>query len=172
MRLQPGEILVISSASMELAARDAKRKNMLLGLAVQYEHDAELGRRGVQFTPGPPKATYDRIVNGIIEDDKVATWTSVDESIPKKLSATHSITSGEFDHWQNVLRAGGDVLIHSFEFLDERHLEALYLGAISFRMLYNAPGPHSDVAGQLKPWSSGSYSFPRESAIQHNSVKM
>jgi hypothetical protein len=176
VRLQYNEILPITNDAVELANEETelwaqahrilneeRKGRWRLGLAVEYEHSMELIRRGVPFEPSFGKANYDRIVNGILEDDKAATWFCQGGKLI--LSGTHTIAWDEHVCWSNIVKDGGDVLIHSFEYTSPSHQEVKYKGAISFKKLLNAPG---------RPIKTGkdAYYFDRRAASLHNTVKL
>lgn len=129
---------------------DPSTEHFFYGHAAQFTHDEAFVAARVDIElPTTPQSPYDRIVNGMLQDDKLAMLHDGQHTKDHYASLT------EIGCWNNRVRAGEDVIIHSFEFIDERTFR--YRAPISYRL------------SQLE-WRdfNGSFSLRRESAYRYN----
>lgn len=134
---------------------DDKRDILFLGYLVQYMHDKALQKIGIPFDLGDKMGPYDRIINGYLQDDKVATFLTK----TGELSKYHTISHSEKLRYDREVKEGKDVLLHSFEFTSLECTAVRYKGAISWaRCRY-------EIREKDK---TESYTLLRESAYTYN----
>jgi hypothetical protein len=136
--LKSGDVIPIFDSAAELARAYARNNlRLFLGLQCEFTHNEILLQNGypIIIPDGLEKRSWDRELDGLLQDDKVATFLNSKDEITDIVSDTHTISKGEFDHWNNVLkRTGRDTIIHSFEYTSPEHNVVAYRGAISFRL--------------------------------------
>lgn len=103
------------------------KENLARGLLTEYSHNLAFQAAGWDFTTTETCAVYDRLVNGIKQDDKLTTLNA-----ERELSRTHTISAREYAAW---VKEADDVIIHSFEELDDGRNGSRYRGEISFKRL-------------------------------------
>jgi hypothetical protein len=129
--LRVGQVITPSEATKDFVWKYAQNKNnemLTKGLLCEHAHNevfkARQWRCEFTVTTGP----YDRIFNGLMQDDKLATILDPD-SPTKVLCSTHNISPAEFEKWD---KSPCDVIVHSFEEVGDDLLSSRYCGAISF----------------------------------------
>lgn len=128
--LNCGDLLPISSTAAALARERFGSLNLVLGHQLQYTHDEIFHVNGFDASPSAGAELFDRTYAGIIQDDKVATWSN------GQLSATHTLSHWEELRWNREWKEHErDVIIQSFEYTDASHMVARYMGAISWRAI-------------------------------------
>lgn len=133
--LEVGDEIPISCTARKNAQEAGGRSlSLVLGLQCEFTHNEILLACGYPIVPSPPKSTWDRELNGMLQDDKVATFLNTTGEITEKLSAFHTVSGGEFDHWTRLKENGVDTIIHGFEYTNTQHTAVRYRGAISFML--------------------------------------
>jgi hypothetical protein len=131
--LNIGDELPISDTAAARALEIAGDKLALrLGLQCEFTHNEILLACDYPIVPSPPLSTWDRELNGTLQDDKVATFLNATGEIGLTLSTSHTVSGGEFSHWNRLKKSGVDTIIHSFEYTSPEHNVIRYCGAISF----------------------------------------
>lgn len=134
--LLSGQILSASEAVLERLTDTAAdvmtsqdKENLLRGLVAEYIHDEAFANAGIFFHKPIMSATYDRLVDEMYQDDKLAL------NLPGGgLASTHTISVREKDHWDSLIAEGKEVIIHSFIEMNEPFI-VKYIGAISYTVL-------------------------------------
>lgn len=135
--LQIGERLAITEAAMNKARLCSGDLRKQLGLQLQFSHTSLMLECGYSLEESiDPFAPWDRhefSTSGWKQDDKVATFLTQFGQVGDSLSPSHSFSEAERIHWDGELRAGRDVVIQSFVYVDNTHKMAEYLGPISWQ---------------------------------------
>jgi hypothetical protein len=127
--LKIGDIISPSDDVLDkvwLALRQSAKENLAHGLICEYTHNEAFVRAGLAYEETFTTNVYDRIVDGIWQDDKLAMM-----NVYGSVSTTHTISAREVEAWSRQ----DDVIIHSFEELEQNEMRYLYRGAISFKLL-------------------------------------
>lgn len=103
-----------------------QKENLARGLLTEYSHNLAFQAAGWPYEVAETYAVFDRRINGLMQDDKLATLNDKGE-----LSRTHTISSREYAAWIKE----PDVIIHSFEEMDDGRNGSRYRGEISFKRL-------------------------------------
>jgi len=139
----------------------AHQFRLRIGHAVQFTHDEIFEAAGWECFPSSGPALYDRVFQGQLQDDKVATFFDKHGKIKDAVSEYHTISSSEILRWNREFKENDkDVVIHSFEFIGPSHTLVRYMGPLSYlaaRGFLSAPKP-----------DTGTCSLKREPAYKHN----
>lgn len=152
--LEVGQIIYPSEAAKDKVwplISINEKENLAKGLLCEYAHNDAFDAAGWKYQLTDTVNSHDRIYNGLKQDDKLATLTN------GTLSKSHSISALELLHWSRSL---DDVIIHSFEEIDDGKNGSRYMGAISFHRLLE-----SDMI-QPSTKKPGTYYFYRKDALR------
>jgi len=119
---------------MQIAVMGREKENLQRGLITEYNHNSEFTKAGWHYETTRTTNPYDRIFGGNYQDDKISLWYK-DEDDEWALSGTHTISEQELFFWQQKVREGRRVIIHSFIEPKPNSLDSKYMCSLDFAVI-------------------------------------